>query len=113
MNFESTNSDNQMNGLRELVQPTGLELLAQDVRDVCDWLATDERKSQRKSDSQSARKDRARIRAVLTQYRQTITYLKQQIRERDALLLTLKAETDAMAAVIKDIKKSYGIRVVA
>lgn len=44
MNFESTNSDNQMNDLRELVQPTGLELLAQDVRDVCDWLATDERK---------------------------------------------------------------------
>ncbi|MDI7183631.1 hypothetical protein [Leptospira santarosai] len=105
--------DNQMNDLRNLVDRDPQVRIQrtkgfspEEISSVADWIATEHAR-------RNVRQSRRRIREAFKSYRNERTYLKQQIKERDALLLTLKAETDAMAAVIKDIKKSYGIRVVA
>ncbi|EMM94269.1 hypothetical protein LEP1GSC158_0646 [Leptospira interrogans serovar Zanoni str. LT2156] len=61
----------------------------------------------------NVKESRARLRALFVSYRQTIRYLKGQVKERDDLLHTLRAETDAMADVLQDIKKSYRVDEVA
>ncbi|QOI45201.1 hypothetical protein Lepto782_23760 (plasmid) [Leptospira interrogans serovar Canicola] len=62
---------------------------------------------------QNVKESRARLRALFVSYRQTIRYLKGQVKERDEALMVLRAETDAMADVITDIKKSYRVDEVA
>ncbi|EMN38341.1 hypothetical protein LEP1GSC085_0058 [Leptospira interrogans str. L0996] len=62
---------------------------------------------------QNVKESRARLRALFVSYRQTIRYLKGQVKERDEALMVLRAETDAMADVVKDIKKSYRVDEVA
>nr|WP_036098638.1 hypothetical protein [Leptospira noguchii] len=116
-----------MDDLRSIVQ------LSQDVQSVRNWINAheitrtllDDEDNKLIDDSlddvmrlaekqkQNVRESRARLRALFVRYRQTIKYLSQQVVERDAILLTLRAETDAMAAVVEDIKKSYRVDEVA
>ncbi|WP_242602924.1 hypothetical protein [Leptospira noguchii] len=120
-------TDHQMDDLRSIVQ------LSQDVQSVRNWIAgheitrtlLDEEDNKLIDDSlddimrfaekqkHNVKESRARLRALFVRYRQTIKYLSQQVVERDAILLTLRAETDAMAAVVEDIKKSYRVDEVA
>ncbi|TGN00338.1 hypothetical protein EHR03_12980 [Leptospira mayottensis] len=102
-------SDQQMNDLRKLFNETPLtegetklaDETTNDVVGFCDELFTAKRKQS---------ESRARIRALFVQYRQTIKYLRHQVRERDNALADLERET---ARVIADIRTSYGIKVVA
>lgn len=118
-------TDHQMDALR---------LLSQDLRAVRNWIDANEQISEiplteednkliedslddvmRFSEKQKAnvKESRARLRALFVSYRQTIKYLKGQVKERDDLLQILRAETDAMVAVIQDIKNSYRVDEVA
>ncbi|WP_232416994.1 hypothetical protein [Leptospira kirschneri] len=118
------NTDHQMDALR---------LLSQDLQAVRNWIVASERTEtqlteednqliddslndvMRTAEKQKAnvRESRARLCTLFASYRQTIKYLKGQVKERDGLLMALRAETDAMAVVVKDIKKSYRIDEVA
>ncbi|EMK02923.1 hypothetical protein LEP1GSC166_1868 [Leptospira kirschneri] len=118
-------TDHQMDALR---------LLSQDIQKVRNWIDANEQIAETQlteednqliddsledvmrtaeKQKQDVRESRARLRALFASYRQTIKYLKGQVKERDGLLHTLRAETDAMADVVKDIKNSYGIDEVA
>ncbi|EMN60294.1 hypothetical protein FH593_20475 (plasmid) [Leptospira interrogans] len=98
------NSDQQMRSLHELVNPSHSidEKFVRDVQTVCDWIVADHRRN----------RTRARRRKLFTACCNKIAYLENQIKERDAVLEDLKTQTDAMAAYVADIKKSYGFKAV-
>ncbi len=121
-------TDHQMDALRNIVQ------LSQDVQAVRNWIDASERISEipltdednqliedslddvirtAEKQKQNVKESRARLRALFASYRQTIRYLKGQVKERDEALMVLRAETDAMADVLQDIKKSYRVDEVA
>ncbi|WP_235595237.1 hypothetical protein [Leptospira noguchii] len=101
--------DQQMRPLQELVRK--IQLTEEDNKLIDDSLDDVMRTAEKQK--QNVKESRARLRALFVRYRQTIKYLSQQVVERDTVLLTLRAETDAMAAVVEDIKKSYRVDEVA
>ncbi|TGK10382.1 hypothetical protein [Leptospira stimsonii] len=100
-------ADLQMQSLKSIVKSSaridGLELLHQDVQQVCDWLFEEKRK-------RSIKESRFRIRSAYKACRRKIKYLENQILERDKALVDIENQTERLIA---DIKKSYRIVVVA
>ncbi|TGK36199.1 hypothetical protein EHQ12_04120 [Leptospira gomenensis] len=100
-------ADLQMQGLKSIIKVEapveGLELLHQDVRQVCDWLFEEKRK-------RSIQESRLRIRVAYKKCRRRVKYLENKIKERDKALIEIENKTDRIVA---DIKKSYGIKVIA
>ncbi|WP_000142889.1 hypothetical protein [Leptospira interrogans] len=99
--------DQQMSQLKKLISESSISLLSLSVNGISldDVMRVEKQK-------QNVKESRARLRALFVSYRQTIRYLKGQVKERDEALMVLRAETDAMADVITDIKKSYGFKAV-
>ncbi|WP_000142890.1 hypothetical protein [Leptospira interrogans] len=100
--------DQQMSQLKKLISESSISLLSLSVNGISldDVMRVEKQK-------QNVKESRARLRALFVSYRQTIRYLKGQVKERDEALMVLRAETDAMADVVKDIKKSYRVDEVA
>nr|WP_017853905.1 hypothetical protein [Leptospira interrogans] len=100
--------DQQMSQLKKLISESSISLLSLSVNGISldDVMRVEKQKA-------NVKESRARLRALFVSYRQTIRYLKGQVKERDDLLHTLRAETDAMADVLQDIKKSYRVDEVA
>lgn len=100
--------DQQMSQLKKLISESSISLLSLSVNGISldDVMRVEKQKA-------NVKESRARLRALFVSYRQTIRYLKGQVKERDDLLMTLRAETDAMAHVLQDIKKSYRVDEVA
>ncbi|WP_422120603.1 hypothetical protein [Leptospira interrogans] len=101
--------DQQMSQLKNLISE--IQLTDEDNQLIEDSLDDVMRTVEKQK--ANVKESRARLRALFVSYRQTIRYLKGQVKERDDLLMTLRAETDAMADVITDIKKSYRVDEVA
>lgn len=100
--------DQQMSQLKKLISESSISLLSLSVNGISldDVMRVEKQKA-------NVKESRARLRALFVSYRQTIRYLKGQVKERDEALMVLRAETDAMADVITDIKKSYRVDEVA
>ncbi|UMQ60534.1 hypothetical protein [Leptospira interrogans] len=100
--------DQQMSQLKKLISESSISLLSLSVNGISldDVMRVEKQKA-------NVKESRARLRALFVSYRQTIRYLKGQVKERDEALMVLRAETDAMADVLQDVKKSYRVDEVA